>query len=886
MKQKRGSRMAFALLGAMLVAAALNGCGSSTENRPPASGTVLSASTPTAGIDVCAGCHTDTAADWLSTTHANLNPAGDLGSPGSPTLGQIGTCTKNCHNPNGDSARVALAGSLGTTARPVVGCEACHGPGSLHANAGGVQPISLLSNTTGTVLGSGPTVTLSGQFVMCTYCHELLNSTGTGTVVAAHDAGGAEAASASGNNLIITDTHFATALTSFGSITPTGYAMDFSRETVCTDCHNPHKNSDIAISNEWAESAHASRAPSEAWSRTNWSRSPTCQRCHTTTGYAQYADALASGNAVQAKAILYGTLATFPVPSAASWKPELLECTGCHSDNKGALRNPGPYTADYSYSFYVTPPAVATISSVASFAYPDLAGSNICMPCHTGRQNGDSIKNMNVGAVVPVDFTNRTIIDGHHFMVGAVMFRTAGYNYSGRDYTNIARYLHDKIGTAGAPDTGTNGPCVGCHMSRPNGVGDHLFFPAAFDDNQTVISSITGSITSIPSEVCSKCHGLNDSSFVAMINNEKNLFANAQSALQKVLDQAGFYQRTGSNTFYRARNLSLITAGTVTAVTGSAVITGIKTNWTALSLDPGDQFRIDSDGAWYPIASVDLATQITLSTPYTGATFTSASGVSYTIRRNETVSVTYSSPIVTGTNTNWTSLIATGDKFRVDKNGVWYSIASVDSDTQITLTTNYLGASTTTSGFSLQNNATASVTSASATVTITGANPLTLDVGLPGSGTTGDYFRLDSDGTWYKINNRDATTLTLSSVYTGASATGAFTIIRSSANNNWLFRGDTDITGNTTGKNTMGAAVNLVVFSSTEEPGAFVHNRYYAKRLIYDSIDWLDDGVLNYSAGATLTAICAPGPGRPAWCDGAMTYLLPNGVIGISAERP
>ena len=146
----------------------------------------------------------------------------------------------------------------------------------------------------------------------------------------------------------------------------------------------------------------------------NWSTSPACQRCHTATGYAAYADALADGNNSRAHDILYGTLNPYPVPSAAKWKPEMLLCKGCHLDIKGAapLRNPGPYTADYSYSFYVTPPTVATIYSVASHAYPDLGGSNQCMPCHTGRQNGDSIKNMNgAGSVVADDFSNRTIIE-------------------------------------------------------------------------------------------------------------------------------------------------------------------------------------------------------------------------------------------------------------------------------------------------------------------------------------------------------------------------------------------------------------------------------------------------------------------------------------------
>jgi hypothetical protein len=57
------------------------------------------------------------------------------------------------------------------------------------------------------------------------------------------------------------------------------------------------------------------------------------------------------------------------------------------------------------------------------------------------------------------------------------------------------------------------------------------------------------------------------------------------------------------------------------------------------------------------------------------------------------------------------------------------------------------------------------------------------------------------------------------------------------------------------------------------------------KRLIYDSIDWLDDNSMNNSVGATLSAICS-GVSMPAWCPRAMTYVLPNGVLGIAAERP
>ncbi len=50
-------------------------------------------------------------------------------------------------------------------------------------------------------------------------------------------------------------------------------------------------------------------------------------------------------------------------------------------------------------------------------------------------------------------------------------------------------------------------------------------------------------------------------------------------------------------------------------------------------------------------------------------------------------------------------------------------------------------------------------------------------------------------------------------------------------------------------KNLMGACYNINLL--TKEPGAYVHARTYTRRLIYDTIDFLDDGVINLSVGTT-----------------------------------
>jgi len=57
-------------------------------------------------------------------------------------------------------------------------------------------------------------------------------------------------------------------------------------------------------------------------------------------------------------------------------------------------------------------------------------------------------------------------------------------------------------------------------------------------------------------------------------------------------------------------------------------------------------------------------------------------------------------------------------------------------------------------------------------------------------------------------------------------------------------------------KNVMGAAFNLNLVA--HDPGAAAHNRRYARRLIYDSIDFMDDGLMNGSTNATVTAQAAP----------------------------
>jgi hypothetical protein len=59
--------------------------------------------------------------------------------------------------------------------------------------------------------------------------------------------------------------------------------------------------------------------------------------------------------------------------------------------------------------------------------------------------------------------------------------------------------------------------------------------------------------------------------------------------------------------------------------------------------------------------------------------------------------------------------------------------------------------------------------------------------------------------------------------------------------------------------NAYGAFQNGLFYG--DEPCAYVHNRFYIKRLIFDSIDWMDNGVLN----GTITIDAATFPAAAAW---------------------
>jgi hypothetical protein len=80
-----------------------------------------------------------------------------------------------------------------------------------------------------------------------------------------------------------------------------------------------------------------------------------------------------------------------------------------------------------------------------------------------------------------------------------------------------------------------------------------------------------------------------------------------------------------------------------------------------------------------------------------------------------------------------------------------------------------------------------------------------------------------------------------------------------------------DQTDQQVGKNTMGAAFNYNL--AIHEPGGFAHNRFYYKRLLWDSIDWMDDFTMNESVPTTISSLEAGGAISAEVSAAASAYL-------------
>ncbi len=632
------------------------------------------------GPSRCGQCHNDTFSDQHN--HTAFHPEGDsiiedynVSSHASSTNEHVyveGSTTdvsarcSRCHTDEGARNYVPVTSGTATyndlinamnnmpnvANASAVQCRTCH---NAH------NPLRLLGELDGVAPGAW-----SDEFKTCTSCHQLLKATGSLNDQAYHtpyDTAGNVVNSFGSVEEIIPDTHYDS------STTPqlTGGAdTDFVADTggiegyvivpsathstatgtantntgICRDCHNPHK-ADTTINKQWARSAHGGHilekkeaasnvytaavldGDAPGWIHYNWKRTgrAACQRCHTSTGFRNFANNQAAydadGNTTPDTSNDFSHL--------SGGQAELLYCWACHTDNIGTMRNPGQISANYNA--FIGSGTTSTLAASVTYTYPDVSKSNVCMGCHTGRENGDSIAQLNTQPTpTTANFSNLGFINSHYLTAGGTVFTATGYEYASRDYASPSSYMHDKIGSSAAANTGTSGPCAGCHMSTPE---SHLFLPVTRDANET--------ITAVTSTVCAVCHPSGEALTVdaTMLENQKTLLADSLEALLRQLDARGYYFRSSHPYFFRPR----VTTGTVSVTNGSATVTGTGTSWSTAGIvttgSNPDRFKVNLDGTYYVVAAVVSDTELTLTTAYAGTTVANAS---YSIIRSGSTS--------------------------------------------------------------------------------------------------------------------------------------------------------------------------------------------------------------------------------------------------------
>ena len=287
---------------------------------------------------------------------------------------------------------------------------------------------------------------------------------------------------------------------------PGYHASYVTPRTLCSNCHLTQadnftfKTEDPDMKEQrlaWSASGHGdvfgdavSNQPKNDWKRlgqagidyADGANVQDCVRCHTPSGYLQY---LNSG---------FSNVA--PVGSAGDQTSEPLSCNICHTEAfvYGEMQN-------YMYTNVLDTGAAVSYYNFSSQAtkkiynwviYNDLGESNVCMPCHTGRQAGSTItKAANAG----LDFTNTPFLDAHSMAAGAVLFKKAGYSAfkTGLNYTDPG------VHTFGGAD---QGPCVVCHL-------DSSAFVFGFSKNHSftpLVKNEAGAVTAIANPACYDCH--------------------------------------------------------------------------------------------------------------------------------------------------------------------------------------------------------------------------------------------------------------------------------------------------------------------------------------------------------------------------------------------
>jgi len=369
----------------------------------------------------------------------------------------------------------------------------------------------------------------------------------------------------------------------FNNITSGAYPASYmSSRADCSNCHTSNANNQT-IRQQWGSSGHANTT-ALAWTNYDFKTRIGCVQCHTTAGFIAYSTAKITA--------AWGTV--------TDKTKEVLTCIGCHSDvTNGIVRTVTPnmpYTAE------------------PAFTNQNIGISNICMDCHSGRNNGTSITS--------ADFSNQTFIAPHYLTAGGSLQGKSGYHFPGRSYTGYADNSHSRVGAANAIGTGSNGACVSCHMSAPK---KHAF---------STVSSVNGSITAITTRICSNCHS---ASLPATTLDIKRVAFNGALDVLKAALQAKGFTYSPAYPYFAAKNWGSGQNG--------ANVMGAAFNYKLLAAEPGaythnplytKQLIIDSIDAVYNSGTVTGSIDTALSSLVNAGAITQGQADSLTAFRNGT----------------------------------------------------------------------------------------------------------------------------------------------------------------------------------------------------------------------------------------------------------
>lgn len=508
----------------------------------------------------CVGCHAANSKSisstsgvriteqWQLSAHNTAHGAGCLDCHSTMHFHDNAVSCRSCHATahanRGNSCNLCH----GTSSAQAANCTSCHG--NVHAN-------------------------MSDRNDSCNRCHggaipidvAMKNPDFAGKCIGCHD---------NGSNFkrytAVGLKHF----NSFTSVTHSAMYVATNYRNSCTSCHEPHNpllGSGNVQRKAWAKSGHGD-VNGVAWATEDFKENASCIRCHTATGFINF---------VQSNFTLPATTWA----TAGDSSREVLTCKVCHTSSnfKATVRKLPAFTAPYGISNFV-----ATVPT----AFPDVGESNLCIPCHSAREDGASLKR------TVTNFKNASFKNPHYLPAAAVFYGKGGFQYySSAGQTSYfaqaystkygvvadgviiptavasssnstpaitvgsvmegerANWSHGKLGmnnfqttkTAAIVSakgalvfTGTNGQCITCHLGSGANPGLHSL--SAFDvAESTWRSAYKG---------CYGCHTNEDIREVAELD-EKPKFDRAMAFFQWQLIQKGlYYSDTNYPYFYTA----------------------------------------------------------------------------------------------------------------------------------------------------------------------------------------------------------------------------------------------------------------------------------------------------------------------------------------------